>query len=313
VQEVAFTLAVGMAVMDECLKAGLDPDDVASRFWYHAHLGMDVFEEVSKIRAWRRLWAKTMKDRYGCTDPRALSIAINGMTGGLSCPAQEPLNNIIRLTILTLSGVLAGVDGIWTASYDEALAIPSREAAHLAVRTQQILYHETNLPSVADPMGGAYYVESLTAEIEKRASELIEKIEGMGGAFKCWETGWFRKELERSANAWQGRVNTGENVVVGVNKYRLEEDTQKVTLFKHDPKYEKESTERVRRFKANRDDIKAGKALEALGRMTEKFIEEWPSTCGTLMPHIIEAVEAKATLGEIQGVLKKRCGYRYMY
>ena len=313
VQEVAFTIAVGMAIMDECCEVGLDPNKVAARFWYHAHLGMDIFEEVSKIRAWRKLWAKIMKERYGCTDPRALSIFVNSMTGGLSCPAQEPLNNIIRLTILTLAGVLAGSDGIWTSSYDEALAIPTKESAQLAVRTQQILCHETNIPTVADPLGGSYYVESLTAEIEKRASELIGQIEGLGGAFKCWSTGWFRKELERSANEWQAKLNSGEKVVVGVNKYRLEKDTQKVNVFKHDPKYEQESVDRVKRFKANRDHRRVEQALECLSDATEKFLLEWPASCGTLMPNIIKAVEAKATLGEIQAVLKQKCGYEYTY
>jgi methylmalonyl-CoA mutase N-terminal domain/subunit len=311
VQEVAFTIAVGMAIMDECGKVGLDPNKVASGFWYHAHLGMDIFEEVSKIRAWRKLWAKIMKERYGCTDPRALSININAMTGGLSCPAQEPLNNIIRLTVLTLAGVLAGSDGIWTASYDEALGIPTKEAAQLAVRTQQILYHETNIPTVADPLGGSYYVESLTAEIEMRASELIRRVESLGGAFKCWQTGWFRKELERSANEWQAKINSGEKVMVGVNKYRLEKDTQKVNVFKHDPKYEQASVERVKQFKANRDLRGIEQALKCLGKATEKFLEEWPASCGTLMPNIIKAVEAKASLGEIQGVLKQKCGYGY--
>jgi len=313
VQEVAFTIAVGMAIMDECYKVGLDPDEVASRFWYHAHLGMDIFEEVSKIRAWRRLWAKIMKERYGCTDPRALSIFINSMTGGLSCPAQEPLNNIIRLTVLTLTGVLAGSDGIWTSSYDEALAIPTKEAAQLAVRTQQILCHETNIPAVADPLGGSYYVESLTAEIEKRAAELIGKVEALGGAFKCWSTGWFRKELERSANEWQAKINSGKKVMVGVNKYRLEKDTHKIKVFKHDPKYEQESVDRVKRFKANRNHRGVKQALEGLSNATEKFLVEWPASCGTLMPNIIKAVEAKATLGEIQAVLKQKCGYEYTY
>jgi len=235
------------------------------------------------------------------------------MTGGLSCPAQEPLNNIVRLTILTLAGVLAGADGIWTTSYDEALAIPSKESVQLAVRTQQILYHETNFPAVTDPLGGSYYVESLTAEIEKRASELISKIEGMGGAFKCWASGWFRMELERSANELQEKLNTGEKVVVGVNKYRLEKDTQKVNVFKHNPSYEQEAVDRVKNFKANRDTRQVEMALDGLSNVTEKFLAEWPTSCGTLMPSIIKAVEATATCGEIQGVLNKKCGYGYTY
>jgi methylmalonyl-CoA mutase N-terminal domain/subunit len=313
VQEVAFTIAVAMAILDECCKVGLDPNEVAARFWYHAHLGMDIFEEVSKIRAWRRLWAKIIEERYGCTDPRALSIFVSSMTGGLSCPAQEPLNNIIRLTILTLAGVLAGADGIWTASYDEALAIPSKESVQLAVRTQQILYHETNIPAVTDPLGGSYYVESLTAEIENKAYELIDKIEELGGAFKCWASGWLRMELERSANEWQAKINSGQNVVVGVNKYRLDKDTQKVNVFKHDPSYEQNAVNRVKHFKANRDTRQVEMALEGLSNTTEKFLVEWPVSCGTLMPSIIKAVKANATHGEIQGVLKKKCGYGYTY
>jgi methylmalonyl-CoA mutase N-terminal domain/subunit len=313
VQELAFTIAVAMAIIDECCKAGLDPNEVASRFWYHANLGMDIFEEVSKIRAWRRLWAKTMKERYGCTEPRALSIFIHSMTGGLNCTAQEPLNNIIRLTLLTLTGVLAGTDGIWTASYDEPLAIPSEEAAHLAVRTQQILFHETNIPSVADTLGGSCYVESLTEEIEKRALDLIGRIEGLGGAFKCWETGWFRKELARSASEWQEKLNSGEKVLVGVNKYRLEKETQKVNVFKHDPKSEQDSVDRVKHFKADRDYRKVEEALRHLGDAVEKFLADWPASCGTLMPFIIKAVEANATHGEIQGVLRKELGYNYTY
>ncbi|MBU2498688.1 MAG: acyl-CoA mutase large subunit family protein [Proteobacteria bacterium] len=154
VQEVAFSIAVAMAIMDECCKIGLDPNEVASKFWYHTHLGMDIFEEVSKIRAWRRLWARIMKERYGCTDPRALSIFLSAMTGGLSCPAQEPLNNIIRLTILTLGGVLAGADGIWTASYDEALAIPTEESAQLAVRTNRYCTTRQTSPTCAIPLAG---------------------------------------------------------------------------------------------------------------------------------------------------------------
>lgn len=313
VQEVAFTIAVGIAIVDECYKVGIDPNDVASRFWYHAHLGMDIFEEVSKIRAWRRLWAKMIKKHYGCTDPRALSPFVHAMTGGLNCTAQEPLNNNIRLTLMTLAGILAGADGIWTSSYDEALAIPNKEAVRLAVRTQQILYHESNIPSVADPLGGSYYVETLTTEIEKMALELIDKIDRLGGAFKCWDSGWFKKEVERSSNEWQDKLNSGDRVIVGVNKYRLEKDTQKVRLFKHDPKYEQDSVERVKRFKASRDLIKVEKALDCLDRTAEKFLAEWPASCGTLMPKIIEAVETNATHGEIQQVLMKRCGYRHTY
>lgn len=313
VQELAFTHAMVKAIMDECCRVGLEPNEVASRFWYHAHLGMELFEEVSKIRAWRRLWAKTMKKRYGCTDDRALKIFIFSMTSGLSCTAQEPLNNIIRLTILTLAGILAGADSIGTAAYDEALAIPSQDAAHLAVRTQQILFHETHIPEVADPLGGSYYVESLTDELEKKALDLLDKIKELGGAIKCWESGWFRKQLLDSANDWQDKFNRGENIQVGVNKYRLDRETQKVNVFKHDPKFEKEAVERVKCFKANRNNQKVGQALEDLSDAAETFLAEWPSSCGTLMPKIFKAVEADATCGEIQKVLGKKCGYGYTY
>ncbi len=156
-------------------------------------------------------------------------------------------------------------------------------------------------------------MESLTAEIEKRALELISQVERLGGAFECWKSGWFRRELEHSANAWQEKINSGEKVIVGVNKYRLEKDTQKFNVFKHDPKYEHEAVERVKHYKANRDLREVEQALEYLGNATEKFLVEWPASCGSLMPNIIKAVEAKATLGEIQGVLKQKCGYQYTY
>jgi methylmalonyl-CoA mutase N-terminal domain/subunit len=257
--------------------------------------------------------AKTMKERYECTDNRALSTFIFSMTSGLSCTAREPLNNIIRLTFLTLAGILAGSDSIGTASYDEALAIPSQEAAHLAVRTQQILFHETQIPDVADPLGGSYYVESLTDGLEKKALALLDKIEELGGAVKCWESGWFRKQLSDSANEWQEKFNRGENVQVGVNKYRLDKDTQQVNVFKHDPKFEKEAVDRVKCFKANRNNHKVQEALENLSDAVETFLAEWPSSCGTLMPNIFKAVEADATCGEIQKVLSKTCGYGYTY
>gem|GEM_PF-2962365 len=164
---------------------------------------------------------------------------------------------------------------------------------------------------MCDPLGGSYYVESLTSEMEKRASALIQEIEGLGGAFKCWESGWFRKELEHSANEWQAKVNRGEKVIVGVNKYRLEKETHKVRLFKHDPKYEQKAVERVKRFKANRDRHKVRQALDILSRATEKFLAEWPDSCGTLMPEILRTVKANASLGEIQAVLRKKCGHKY--
>ncbi len=313
IQEIAFLLAFAIEITEACVKAGLDPDDIAPRYYYHAHFGIDLFEGIAKLRAQRRMWAKVFKNRFGCKKPQSLKVVAFPQTSGLILSAQEPLNNVIRSTITTLGLVLAGVDGVWTSSYDEAYCIPSEEAAQIAVRTQQILYHETNIPSVVDPLGGSYYLEWLTNKMEEESWKLLEEVEKRGGAFKCWETGWLRRELERSANEWHASFRQGEKVMVGVNKYRLEEESCEIEVFEVDPGVEEEAIARVRRFREERDNQKVKEALAELTEVTERFIEEWPKSCGTLMPAILNAARANCTLGEMQGVLKEVCGHGYTY
>ncbi len=312
VQEVAFTLAMVICDVEECVKAGLDPDDVAPRFYYHPRVSLDFFEEIAKIRAYRRMWAKIFKERFGCKNPRSLKVVMQAQTAGLDLTAQEPLNNIIRATINTLATVLAGADAVWTSAYDEALGIPTEEAAQIALRTQQIIYHETNIPSVADPLGGSYYVEWLTNKIENEAWKLIEQIDKRGGYLQAWESGWLRSLEEKSANEWHESFRHGDRVKVGVNKYRIEEP-QNISVFEVDPKVEQEAIERVTKFKAGRDNAATQEALASLKKTTEKFAADWPGSCGTLMPAILNAVRASATLGDIQGVLKEAfgCGYTF--
>jgi len=310
VMEVAFTLATAVAVVEECVTAGIKPDDILPHFYGHDHLSMDFFETVAKFRAKRRMWAKIFKERFGCQDPQSLILRNYPQTGGSYLPAQEPENNIIRATLMTLAGVLAGVDGIWTASYDEALNIPSEQSVKLAIRTHQILYHETGIPAVADPLGGSYYVEWLTNRIEEEARALLEKIDRRGGYIKCWEDGWFRRLLAEEARKTQASIDKGEKVVVGVNKYEEEKEIPNA-MFRINPESERKAIERVKEFRAQRDDKKLEKALSKVREAAIKIKEEWPESCGSLMPILIDAFRAQATIGETHGILKEVWGYGY--
>ncbi len=313
VQEAALTLATAIAVTEECIKVGLDPDDFVPHFYGHDHLSLDIFETAAKFRAKRRMWAKTFRDRFGCKRAESLKFKTYPQTAGSLLPAQEPLNNIIRACMMTLAGVLGGVDGIWTASYDEALNIPSEEAVTLALRTHQILYHETNIPHVTDPLGGSYYVEWLTNKIEEEATKLLNEIEERGGYLKCWEEGWLRRELERSANRREKAIRSGERVIVGVNKYATEEALSRSAMFRVDPEAEEKITERVKEFRTQRNNEETKAALAEVRRAVLKIKEDWPSSCGILMPALIEAFRSRATVGEAQGIIKEVLGYGYTY
>ncbi len=313
VQEVALTLATAIAVTEECIKAGLHPDDVVPGYYHHEWFGMDFFENIAKIRAKRRLWAKIFKERFGCRNPESLLCRILPQTGGTQSIAQEPLNNIIRATLMTLGCVLAGVDGIFTTSYDEPLCIPTEEAVRIAIRTQQIIYHESNVSYVTDPLGGSYYVEWLTNRIEEEVVRYLHKMDDLGGYLKCWESGWIRKELEKSANECQQKIDSGDTVIVGQNKYRLPDEEQpSVPLFPlHDAQAEEEAIQKMRKFRGERDSNRAKDSLDRLQQAAIAIAEAWPDSCGILMPAILEAVRADATLGEIQKVLQEVFGYVY--
>jgi methylmalonyl-CoA mutase N-terminal domain/subunit len=310
VQEVAFCLATAITITEECIKVGLNPDDFLPKFHGHNHTSLDLFETVAKFRAMKKMWARIFKERFGCKKPEALKFRIYPQTGGSLLHRKEPENNIIRVTIMALAQVLSGTDGVWTASYDECSNIPSEKAAQIALRTQQIIYHETNIPAVVDPLGGSYYVEWLTKKIEGEAYSLLEEIDKRGGYIKCWESGWFRSELAREARKWQEAIDRGEKVMVGANRYVVEKGDH-VPMFKVDPKVEDEAIRRIKSFKAERDNGKAKAALNALREALEKMKNEWPGSCGLVMPALIDAFRADCTYGETQGIMKEVLGYGY--
>ncbi|HZO98490.1 MAG TPA: methylmalonyl-CoA mutase family protein [Gaiellaceae bacterium] len=299
VQELAFTLANGIAYCEAAVAAGLSPDAFGERlsFFFNAH--NDFFQEIAKFRAARRLWARVMGERFGVTNPRALALRFHAQTGGSTLTAQQPENNIVRVAIQALSAVLGGCQSLHTNSFDEALALPTERAATIALRTQQVIAHEIGVASTADPAGGAYFVEALTAELERRAWELIERIDELGGAVAATEAGWIQSEVEAAAYRWTEAVESGERVIVGVNRY-VEDREPEIELHRLDPEAERRQVERTRRVRAGRD---AAAAERALARVRE-------AARGTenLLPPMREALAAMCTVGEICGVLRGEWG-----
>ena len=294
-QEVAFTLADAIAYVQAAVEAGLDVDDFAPRvaFFFNSH--NQFLEEVAKFRAARRLWAKIMRDRFGAKDPRSQTLRFHTQTAGSSLTAQQPEVNIIRTTIQALAAVLGGTQSLHTNSMDEALGLPTEHAARIALRTQQVLGYESGVADTADPLAGSYAVEYLTSEIERLAGEYIRKIDDLGGMLVAIEKGFVQREIEQAAYDYQRAVDTNEQVVVGVNRFQVEEETR-VPVLRIDERLEREQVERVRAVRGRRDAGKVQAALEEVERAAR----------GTenLMPHIITAVESYATLGEISDRLR---------
>src|SRR5688572_12028239 len=261
VQEVAFTLANGMAYVQAALDAGLKVDDFAPRlaFFFNGH--NHVFQEVAKFRAARKLWAQLMRDRFGATDPRSQTIRFHTQTGGVTLTAQQPVNNVVRVALQGFAAVCGGTQSLHTNGYDEALALPSERAAKIALRTQQILAHESGAADTVDPFAGSYYVEALTADIERRAWTLIERIDELGGSVSA--IAFIKNEIEESAFGYHERYRTAQDVVVGVNKY-VEEDIEVEDILRVDPAVEREQIERLERFKAERDQELVHRRLEEL-------------------------------------------------
>ncbi|MGB9714130.1 MAG: acyl-CoA mutase large subunit family protein, partial [Candidatus Bathyarchaeales archaeon] len=299
-QELAFTLYDGIAYVESTLERGLKVDDFAHRlsFFFASH--NDFFEEIAKFRAARRLWAKIMKERFHAKNPRSMWMRMHVQTSGCTLTAQQPLNNIVRTTIQALAAVLGGTQSLHTNSFDEALCLPTKESVRVALRTQQIIAYESGVTSTVDPMAGSYYVEALTNEMEEKAMEYIQKIDDMGGAIEAIEKGFFQREIAESAYRYQRELEEKKRTIVGVNEYTVEEEECPIKLLRVDPKIEKEQVERLQKLKRERDNIKVRATLEKLHYATEK--DE------NLMPAIIEAVKAYATLGEITEVLRKVYG-----
>ncbi len=310
--EVALAFAEAFATADECVKAGLDPDDFLASFYAHLHLGMHLFEEVAKFRAAKRLWAKLVKEKYGCTNPRALTMYCSiSQASGYETVAIEPLNNIIRNTIMCMVGLFSDLDGIHPIAYDEPLGIPSDESLKISTRTLQILVEETDILKVTDPLGGSYYMERLTKEMEEEILKNLKKIDDLGGFIKCYETGWIRAEVARQAYERMKKIASREDVKVGFNKYKVEDSLPPIKVVRRPIELENSVIERVKKFKMERDAEKTKVGLNNLRKAAEAVEKDWPSSAGCLMPSIIEAVRAKATLGECCRVFREVLGYGY--
>lgn len=295
VQEVAFTLADGIAYVEAAVKAGLDPNVFGKRlsFFFNAH--NNFLEEIAKFRAARKLWSKIMRERFGVTDKKALMLRFHTQTGGSTLTAQQPMNNIVRVAFQALAAVLGGTQSLHTNSYDEALGLPTEESVTIALRTQQIIAHETGVADVVDPLGGSYYIEHLTSEIEKRATEYIKRIDELGGMVRAIEEGYIQKEILNTAYKYQLEIEEGSKVIVGVNKFTGEETTPKKIL-KVDEELEEKQKARVRALREKRDNIKVEKTL--------KELKNAAMGNENLMPYILNAVKAYATIGEISNVLR---------
>jgi methylmalonyl-CoA mutase N-terminal domain/subunit len=299
VQEVAFTLGNGMAYVDAAIRAGLDVDKFAPRlsFFFNAH--NNFLEEVAKFRAARRMWARIMREHFKARNPKSWMLRFHTQTAGSTLTAQQPENNIVRTAIQALAAVLGGTQSLHTNSYDEALALPTEQAARIALRTQQVIAYESGAAQTIDPLAGSYYIEALTNEIEKRAAEYLGKIEVMGGMLRAIERGFVQQEIQNAAYEYQQAVDREEAIVVGVNRFEIEEE-KPIPIQKIDPALEPKQIERLRALRARRD---ARPWKDALNQ-----VEEAARSGANVMPKILAAVEAYATVGEIADAMRRVFG-----
>jgi methylmalonyl-CoA mutase N-terminal domain/subunit len=299
VQEVAFTLGNGMAYVEAAIKAGLDVDQFAPRisFFFNAH--SNFLEEVAKFRAARRMWARIMREHFKARNPKSWMLRFHTQTAGSTLTAQQPENNIVRTALQALAAVLGGTQSLHTNSYDEALALPTEQAARIALRTQQVIAYESGAPQTIDPLAGSYYIESLTNEIEKRAAEYLGKIEVLGGMLKAIERGFVQQEIQNAAYEYQQKVDNEEAIVVGVNRFEVEEE-KPIPIQRIDPALEPRQVERLRALRAKRD---VGPWKAALAG-----VEDAARSGANVMPRILAAVEASATVGEISDAMRRVFG-----
>jgi methylmalonyl-CoA mutase N-terminal domain/subunit len=299
VQEVAFTLGNGIAYVEAAIRAGLDIDKFAPRlsFFFNAH--NNFLEEVAKFRAARRMWAKIMRDQFKAKNPKSWMLRFHAQTAGSTLTAQQPENNIVRTAIQAMAAVLGGTQSLHTNSFDEALALPTEASARIALRTQQVIAFESGAPQTVDPLAGSYYIEALTNEIEKRAVDYLQKIEAMGGMLEAIERGYVQQEIQNAAYEYQQAVDREEAIVVGVNRFHIEQD-HTVPIQRIDPTLEPKQVERLKALRAKRNPGAWKTALQA--------VEDTARTGENLMPRILAAVEANATVGEISDAMRKVYG-----
>jgi methylmalonyl-CoA mutase N-terminal domain/subunit len=300
VQEVAFTLSNAIAYVQAAIDAGLAVDDFAPQvaFFFNGH--NNVFQEIAKFRAVRRMWAEIMRDRFGAQNPRSQMIRFHTQTGGSTLTAQQPMNNIVRVALQGFAAVCGGTQSLHTNGFDEALGLPTEASAKIALRTQQVIAHESGAADTVDPFAGSYYIEALTDEIEQRSQELMEKVEALGGSVQAIEAGFIQREIEESAFAFHRRLQTKQDVLVGVNEYVDENETVDVEILKIDPETERNQVDRLKRFKEDRDQEDVAAKLGAL--------RDTARGDGNLLYPLKDALRAHATIGEVCGVMREEFG-----
>jgi len=300
VQEVAFTLADGIAYVEAATSAGLDPNKFGRQlsFFFAAH--SDFLEEIAKFRAARRMWARIMKERFKVTDPKAMMLRFHTQTGGCTLTAQQPLNNVVRVALQALSAVLGGTQSLHTNSYDEALGLPTEESVRIALRTQQIIAYETKVADTIDPLAGSFTIERMTNDIEEQANEYLKKIDSMGGMIKAIELGYVQKEIHKSAYEKQLAVENKEDIIVGVNEFQIQEAEEHKQVLKIDPEIEQRQINTLRELKSSRDN----NAVRSLLRDLKQAAKENRN----IVPFVIDAVKSYATLGEISDTLREVFG-----
>jgi methylmalonyl-CoA mutase N-terminal domain/subunit len=301
VHEIGFTLSNAQAYIDEAVSRGLDVDSFAPSMECQLSVPMNLFEEIAKYRGFRRMWANMLKERYHAQNPESLKCFIRVYTTGYTMTAQQPLNNIVRVTIEALAAILGGAQSLSCNAMDEVLSIPTQEAAHVALMTQHILANETGIADVADPLGGSYYIESLTKEIETRAIKLMEEIAQKGGAQKAIEEGFYQRLIRESASDYQQQVEKGERVIVGLNRFQEKEEKLKIECFKVEEGVQERVIERLHRVKSERDNQEVERALSNLDRAV--------SNGENTVPALIDCAKAFATIGEMCRVMGKTIGY----
>jgi methylmalonyl-CoA mutase N-terminal domain/subunit len=301
VQELAFTLADAITYVQACVDRGLNIDQFGRLLSFYFYTHNDLFEEVAKYRAGRRLWARIMKERFGANDPNSQMFRFGVVCGGSTLTAQQPFNNVVRVAYQLLASVLGGVQSVFTAAWDEPFAIPTEQSAELALRTQQVLAYETNVPSVVDPLGGSYFIEALTDKVEAEVRAIIHRIETMGGMVAAIEKGMIQREIAQEAYRHQLRIESGEQIVVGVNKFaRAEPEREQLQLFQADPRIGERQRQKLAEVRGRRDDAKVEKALARVAEAARGKVN--------MMPSISDAVKAYASIGEICAVLREQFG-----
>lgn len=307
-QQLGIVMAQAVELIGDCIKAGLEPEGFIPRFSSQVHMGMSFFEEIAKLLAWRRFWAKIIRERFQCNSPRALQYRMHVHTGGSTLTMEQPLNNIVRSTLQVLASVLGGTQSLHTCSYDEAIGLPSEDAVRTAIRTNQVILNETRIDCVSDPLGGSYYLESLINEIETEAIKVMSAIEDRGGFCQSVADGYLRSLLRSQVINWRTQIDNNEKIIVGLNEFKIDHETEIPPFSSDASKTAEIAIKRVKAWKISRDNAKVQSALKGVEQAMKNY--DTPEKAGILMPALIEAARVKSTLGEMMGAIYKSTGGR---